>query len=197
MVPSSRTLSQAGLDVIGFDKFAQRVDILGDRRRQPAWLRRRPQCRPGPHCFQTPRTRTPAPARSHRGWSCQSACRACRCHSFHGMFQVIRGSGNEIVTPSTSSNTRANAPSTTVCTSLAPQRTFQVQLRKFRLAVGPAVLVPKQRKLEVPVHTGHHQQLLVYLRALGQRIAGTGCRRLAPKSAPSGVERVKIGVSTP
>ena len=58
---------------------------------------------------------------------------------------------------------------------LVDERGFQVDLGELRLAIGAEVLVAKTtRELEVPVEPGHHQQLLVDLRRLGQRVELTG-----------------------
>ena len=50
------------------------------------------------------------------------------------------------------------------------ERHLDIQLREFRLAICPQVLVTKTAsKLVVPFKAGHHQQLLEQLRRLGQR----------------------------
>ena len=51
------------------------------------------------------------------------------------------------------------------------ERHLAVQLREFRLAVGPEVFIAEAaHQLEVAVVTGYHQKLLVLLRRLRQRV---------------------------
>ena len=51
---------------------------------------------------------------------------------------------------------------------------FAVYLGKFRLTVGAQILVAETfGQLEIPVESTHHQQLLEYLRTLGQGIEFT------------------------
>jgi len=48
---------------------------------------------------------------------------------------------------------------------------FHIDLGKLQLAISPGVLVPiASGNLKVPVETGHHEDLLKKLRALGQGI---------------------------
>ena len=72
---------------------------------------------------------------------------------------------------------------------------LDVELGELRLAVGAEVLVPvAPGDLVVALHARDHQQLLEQLGALGQGVPAT--RRAGGKSrAPSGVERVSVGVS--
>ena len=76
---------------------------------------------------------------------------------------------------------------------------LQVELRELGLAVGAQVLVAQAaRDLEVALEAGDHQELLVLLRRLRQRVeACRGWRRLGTRKsrAPSGVLLVRIGVS--
>ena len=52
---------------------------------------------------------------------------------------------------------------------------FAVNLREFRLAVGAQIFVAETLDdLEVAIHTGHHEQLLERLRALGQCVELAG-----------------------
>ena len=75
---------------------------------------------------------------------------------------------------------------------------LEVELRELERAVGALRLVPPAaRDLVVAVEAAAHQQLLVELRALRQRIERP---RLEPErdhevAAPSGVARVMVGVS--
>ena len=58
---------------------------------------------------------------------------------------------------------------------LVHERHLAVDLRELRLAVGAQVLVAEAaHNLEVAVHAGHHQQLLVLLRALRQGVELAG-----------------------
>ena len=55
--------------------------------------------------------------------------------------------------------------------SCADERRLDVDLRELRLAVGAQILVAEAaRDLEVAVEAGHHEQLLVDLRRLRQRV---------------------------
>ena len=48
---------------------------------------------------------------------------------------------------------------------------FDIDLRKLRLPIVPQILVAEAaRDLEIAVETGHHEQLLVDLRRLRQRV---------------------------
>src|SRR5438876_1130692 len=61
---------------------------------------------------------------------------------------------------------------------LVDERHFEVQLRELRLAIGALVFVPVAADdLEIAIHAGHHEQLLVELGRLRQRIHVT---RLQP-----------------
>ena len=58
---------------------------------------------------------------------------------------------------------------------LVDEAHLDVELGELRLPVGAEVLVPVAAgDLEVPLHAGHHQQLLEQLRALRQRVPGAG-----------------------
>ena len=75
---------------------------------------------------------------------------------------------------------------------------LDVELGELRLAVGAEVLVAVAAgDLVVPLHAGHHEQLLEQLRALRQGVPGAGRRRAGTRKsrAPSGVDRVSVGVS--
>ena len=54
---------------------------------------------------------------------------------------------------------------------LADEGHFEVQLSELRLAIGALVFVPVAADdLEIAIHAGHHEQLLVELGRLRQRI---------------------------
>ena len=56
------------------------------------------------------------------------------------------------------------------------KRRFDVDLRKFRLSIGPQIFVAKTfRDLKIFLHAGYHKQLFVLLRRLGQRIKFSRC----------------------
>ena len=82
---------------------------------------------------------------------------------------------------------------------LLHERHLQVELRELGLAVGAEVLVAEAAgDLEVALVPADHQQLLEELRRLRQRVPRARLSRLGTRKsrAPSGVERVRIGVST-
>ena len=58
---------------------------------------------------------------------------------------------------------------------LVDERHLDVELGELRLPVGAEILVPVAAgDLVVPLHPGHHQQLLEQLRRLRQRVPGAG-----------------------
>ena len=79
--------------------------------------------------------------------------------------------GRSPVAASAASSTASDTnPSTS---SWLDEGRLDVELGELELAVGPEVLVPQAPgDLVVPVHAGHHEELLGQLRALGQDVAG-------------------------
>ena len=77
-----------------------------------------------------------------------------------------------------SRHSAARISSATVITSPASDEAhLDVELGELRLAVGAEVFVAiTARDLVVTLHSGHHEQLLEQLRALGKRVEGAGLK---------------------
>ena len=133
-----------------------------------------------------PRTRPPASAVSRNTRNSASLARSeqsvssmpnrksgasCPNRSIASSY-VILGSGVCTSSPRISLAKRTTKPSIIpMMSSASTKRHFQVQLGEFRLAVRPQVLVAETPgDLDVPVVAGDHQDLLVQLRRLGQRV---------------------------
>ena len=130
--------------------------------------------RPPPMRLVRRTARRPAPrAASGRGSRSRSAGRACRCRSAPSRRRRrSRGNGPRDRRAPPRPRASTSTCSTTACTSsCADERRLDVDLGELRLPVGAQVLVAEAaRDLEVAVEARHHQQLLVDLRRLRQRV---------------------------